>query len=250
MDKENVSRKIIRVIPDKLFSELWKKASDSEDETQFVREELRKINYKYNIPLDHYMDMLHSIYFLSHIPIREIVLKSGYSKASFGYKFCIPIRTLENWCDESRPCPPYVRLMLLREFKMFTLTHHIYTESEVPAFVKRKPRKNNKEINKVALSVSKKEEYADSLAASELAENVGRITVSDIAEVGENTVSKPTSDDDRLDEIDAFLDSLPTISKHQYDDFKQWEKEHIKTSGEAQDILQRTDYLKKLFGEE
>lgn len=47
-------------------------------------------------------------------PVREIVAASGLSQAAFGERYCIPKRTVENWCSGSRECPVYIRLMLQR----------------------------------------------------------------------------------------------------------------------------------------
>lgn len=49
-----------------------------------------------------------------HRPIRDIVAESGLSQAAFGERYCIPKRTVENWCSGVRPCPVYVRLLLQR----------------------------------------------------------------------------------------------------------------------------------------
>ncbi len=49
-----------------------------------------------------------------HRPVREIVAASGLSQAAFGERYCIPKRTVENWCSGSRECPVYVRLLLQR----------------------------------------------------------------------------------------------------------------------------------------
>lgn len=49
-----------------------------------------------------------------HRPVREIVSASGLTQAAFGERYCIPKRTVENWCSGSRECPVYVRLLLQR----------------------------------------------------------------------------------------------------------------------------------------
>lgn len=49
-----------------------------------------------------------------HRPVREIVAASGLTQAAFGERYCIPKRTVENWCSGSRECPAYVRLLLQR----------------------------------------------------------------------------------------------------------------------------------------
>ena len=49
-----------------------------------------------------------------HRPVREIVAASGLSQAAFAERYCIPKRTVENWCVKSRECPIYLRLLLQR----------------------------------------------------------------------------------------------------------------------------------------
>lgn len=49
-----------------------------------------------------------------HRPVREIVASSGLTQAAFGERYCIPRRTVEDWCRGARECPVYVRLLLQR----------------------------------------------------------------------------------------------------------------------------------------
>ena len=49
-----------------------------------------------------------------HRPVREIVAASGLTQAAFGERYCIPRRTVEDWCRGARECPVYVRLLLQR----------------------------------------------------------------------------------------------------------------------------------------
>ena len=50
-----------------------------------------------------------------HMTIRDLRTASGLSRSEFSRRFCIPIRTIENWeCTgpNSRGCPAYVRLLI------------------------------------------------------------------------------------------------------------------------------------------
>ena len=49
-----------------------------------------------------------------HRPVREIVAAAGMTQASFAEHFCIPRRTVEDWCRGVRECPLYTRLMMQR----------------------------------------------------------------------------------------------------------------------------------------
>lgn len=63
-------------------------------------------------PPAHLMDTLRSIYTAAHRTIREIVEASGLSQAAFSRRYCIPKRTVENWCSGVNDCPLYTRLLL------------------------------------------------------------------------------------------------------------------------------------------
>lgn len=50
-----------------------------------------------------------------HMTIRDLRTASGLSRMDFSRRFCIPIRTIENWeCTgpNARECPVYVRLLI------------------------------------------------------------------------------------------------------------------------------------------
>lgn len=50
-----------------------------------------------------------------HMTIRDLRTASGLSRTDFSRRFCIPIRSVENWeCTgpNARECPIYVRLLI------------------------------------------------------------------------------------------------------------------------------------------
>lgn len=50
-----------------------------------------------------------------HMTIRDLRTAAGISRMDFSRRFCIPIRTIENWeCTgpNARECPVYVRLFI------------------------------------------------------------------------------------------------------------------------------------------
>ena len=50
-----------------------------------------------------------------HMTIRDLRTASGLSRMDFSRRFCIPIRSVENWeCTgpNARECPVYVRLLI------------------------------------------------------------------------------------------------------------------------------------------
>ena len=60
------------------------------------------------------LDDLRSIYQAVNRTVREIVAASGLSQAAFAERYCIPRRTVEDWCRGVAKCPLYTRLLLQR----------------------------------------------------------------------------------------------------------------------------------------
>ena len=60
------------------------------------------------------IDQLRAIYAAVNRPVRAIVTASGLSQAAFAEKYCIPKRTVEDWCRGVAKCPLYTRLLLQR----------------------------------------------------------------------------------------------------------------------------------------
>lgn len=52
------------------------------------------------------------IWDLAHLTVADVRAHTGLTQAAFATRFCIPLRTLQNW--EYRSCPPYIVLMLAR----------------------------------------------------------------------------------------------------------------------------------------
>ena len=58
------------------------------------------------------LDQLGEIWDVEHLSIRDIRAKTGLSQAAFAVRYCIPVRSVENWESGSRACPEYLRLLL------------------------------------------------------------------------------------------------------------------------------------------
>ena len=58
------------------------------------------------------ISQLGSIWDAAHRSMREIAELSGLSQRKLAERFCIPYRTVENWCLDLRTPPDYVRLMM------------------------------------------------------------------------------------------------------------------------------------------
>ena len=65
------------------------------------------------------LDQLRAIYTAATCTVREIIAAAGMTQAAFAEAFCIPLRTVENWCTGRRECPLYTRLMIQQCMGMF-----------------------------------------------------------------------------------------------------------------------------------
>ena len=58
------------------------------------------------------LDQLENIFDACHRSMKEIADAAGLSQRKLAERFCIPYRTVEDWCAGRRECPVYVRLMM------------------------------------------------------------------------------------------------------------------------------------------
>ena len=56
--------------------------------------------------------VLGEIYDACNRSVRDIVAAAGMTQRAFAERFCIPLRTVEDWCTGKRECSIYIRLML------------------------------------------------------------------------------------------------------------------------------------------
>lgn len=125
------------ILPDKIFHTLWDTACDCNSFDEYYNSIIFTNSYKYidfsryNIPLDQVYDLLKSIYQASSLTIKDLLSKYNYSKAAFSHRFCVPIRTVENWCASTNKCPNYTRLLFLQSLGEPILPSYIVTGSMV-----------------------------------------------------------------------------------------------------------------------
>lgn len=55
--------------------------------------------------------LLGAFYDAAHCTLRELLAQHHLSQSEFARSFCIPLRTVQNWCRDARPCPAYVLAM-------------------------------------------------------------------------------------------------------------------------------------------
>lgn len=58
------------------------------------------------------LDDLGQIWDACHRTVKEIAAVAGLSQRKLAERFCIPYRTVEDWCTERRECSLYIRLMV------------------------------------------------------------------------------------------------------------------------------------------
>lgn len=129
MGKHNVSR--IKYLPEKEFYLLWHSVKNYSSKNDYVSKHLSPLHKerfdfkKYDIPPSMSIDLLSNIYDMYNLSINDIIKASGLKRASFGYRYCIPIRTLEEWCKKDTS-PDYVRLFILKEIGLFKLPKYLH----------------------------------------------------------------------------------------------------------------------------
>ena len=72
-----------------------------------------------DIPQDR-LSQLGSIYDAVHRSVKDIASAAGISAREMAIRFCIPQRTLENWCMGVNSCPLYTRLLLQESLGIYT----------------------------------------------------------------------------------------------------------------------------------
>ncbi len=101
---------------DKLFLKLWQDALEQPDKEMYIGE------YGYPDWFDEIsndastvVQILENIHDVAHMSVRDIISASGLTQAAFATKFCIPLRTVEDWATKKRKCADYQRLAFARE---------------------------------------------------------------------------------------------------------------------------------------
>lgn len=108
---------------DKLFFKLWSEALSSSDCNTYVSDWSLSSVWDdapdADIPADR-IDVLERIWDAAHLTIRDIRAHTGLSQAAFSIRYCIPVRTLEDWERGVRSSPDYLRLLLAQATGIYT----------------------------------------------------------------------------------------------------------------------------------
>ena len=123
------------IIKDIVFHRLWDESLKiktlSDYRASVTRYDNKDYSYLLSLGLDELMiyDLLTEIFRLSHMGFKVILDKARVKKAYVSHAFCIPIRTVESWYDNISPCPPYIRLMLIKHFYLMDLGKYVTLKS-------------------------------------------------------------------------------------------------------------------------
>ena len=70
------------------------------------------------VDLDAEKARLSTIWDLAHLPMRELVARTGLSQTAFAKQAGVPRRTVQDWCGGKRACPTYVRFLLAEHYNL------------------------------------------------------------------------------------------------------------------------------------
>lgn len=70
------------------------------------------------VDLDAEKERLSTIWDLAHLPMRELVSRTGLSQTAFAKQAGVPRRTVQDWCGEKRACPTYVKFLLAEHYNL------------------------------------------------------------------------------------------------------------------------------------
>ena len=144
----------IKIIPNKVFYQMWKEVQGVETAEDYVNaltsfQSGKRIQFdKYNINYSESYILLKNIYEAYCLSFREILEKANLKKSQASYEFCIPIRTIEDWYSGKNKCPSYIKLSIIRAYRLLDLGKYIYLQSEIEYLNRKKPiyNKSNKEL--------------------------------------------------------------------------------------------------------
>ena len=103
---------------DHQFAFAWGEALACSDRDEFVSEITLSSIWEdapdAEIPADR-VDQLGRIWDVAHCAAKDLVASTGLSQARFAERYCMPRRTVEDWCRGLRNPPDYVRLLLAKD---------------------------------------------------------------------------------------------------------------------------------------
>lgn len=100
---------------DKQFAACYKEIANYQDRDAYVSDmalsSIWEDTTSDEIPAER-LDAVGQIWDAAHKSVKQIAADAGLAQRKLAERFCIPYRTVENWCGGQRECPAYVRLMM------------------------------------------------------------------------------------------------------------------------------------------
>lgn len=101
---------------DKQFLALYREAGNYTDRDAYVSDMALSSVWcddpgAEDIPQDR-IDNLGSVWDAFHRTVRQIASDAGLSHRKLAERFCVPYRTMEDWCSGVSSCPDYTKLMM------------------------------------------------------------------------------------------------------------------------------------------
>lgn len=103
------------LIPDSVFAQLWGESLTTRDRDTYVSDwalsSIWEDDPESEIPQER-IEYLTMIWDAAHMSVKDICKAAGLTQAGLAQRFCIPKRTVEDWCRGVAKCADYIRLMM------------------------------------------------------------------------------------------------------------------------------------------
>ena len=149
------------VLSNKLFHKLWDSAKDL-SEQEYIdlflkRESDDFIDFERKYDIEAYIasKILKRIYEYYNLSFEELIRLTKLKNSEIADRYCIGIRNVQQWVNGKAKCPPYVKLMILRDEHMMNFDGFVTTEWEMrfkttyPPVYEKKKTYNEKSYKKV-----------------------------------------------------------------------------------------------------
>ncbi len=103
---------------DEIFFGLWQDALEQPDRDIYISKYSYPDWFNYNginMSKNETIAILENIHHAAHMTVKDIISLAGLTQHAFSTKFCIPLRTIENWVSQKGKCPDYLRLLFCRQ---------------------------------------------------------------------------------------------------------------------------------------
>lgn len=104
---------------DKQFYLIYTEALDSTDRDAFVSDWALSTTFGDNFDVDDdtiisRAEEIRKTWDVAHMSVQDLCSRAGIGQSELSRKFCIPLRTVQNWFGGQNRCPQYIILMMAR----------------------------------------------------------------------------------------------------------------------------------------